>query len=423
MRILFTFENPLPSAEADAEVFVATARHLAPLLSRCWLHVPLPDPADAAAISAASGMQVLRATAPIGPPALRHVCCGLSLVFRRAFWRADLVYTRNLWVAAMAILFGQRVAFDHYRPWPDQIPPLQLWLHRLICNRRFLVNICHSDYTRQKYLSLGVPAEKLHCIRNGFEPARLVPALSVAAAKRQVGIAEGQKTIVYTGRLNHKKGLSIVIEAARCLPDLLFVLVGSYGDGPIEAMAAGLPNVQVVPWQTADRLRAYIFAADVLLIPPSCKPLAEFGSTVLPLKLFLYMAAGRPILAGDASDVREVLTHGHNAWLCEPDCVDALTAGLRTMTQTPALATQLAATALAESREFTWSARAAKIADLVQTRLLAAPARSGPWSGAQYGAWLHQSGRWLVHLMRHGSFVLPPQFAPARVSLHEADGE
>ena len=60
---------------------------------------------------------------------------------------------------------------------------------------------------------------------------------------------------------------------------------------------------------------------------------------MLPLKLFFYMASGRPILAGETPDVMEVLKHGENAFLCRPDNVDALVAAIRTATSDdPALA-------------------------------------------------------------------------------------
>jgi glycosyltransferase involved in cell wall biosynthesis len=435
MKILFAFENPLPSPQADAEVFLTTARHLAPLASRCWLHVPLPGEA-VPAIAALAGMAVVRARAPLRPAALRHLCCGLTLPLRREFREADLVYTRNLWVAWVALLFGQRVAFDHYRPWPAQIPPLQFLIHRLLGHRRFLVNICHSDYTRERYRSIGVAEDRLRCVRNGFDPARLQAPVAAGEAKRLLGLDAGRPTVVYTGRLNHKKGLALVVEAARRLPDHLFLLVGSHGEGPIEAMARDVANIRVVGWQPAETLGRYIFAADVLLIPPSWKPLAEFGSTVLPLKLFLYMASGRPVLAGDTPDIREVLRHGANAVLCRPDDPEALVAGLGALARDPALAARLAAAAQDDSRNHTWNARAHTIADLLAARLPEArlpearlpearlpearrhpaQARRVGWSRAQYAAWMRQSWRWLAHLVRARSWVLPPgpdsSFAP-----------
>ena len=411
MKILFAFENPLPSAEADAEVFITTARYLSPLTGQSWLHVPAADRKSCEAAGKLAAMPAIRAWTPLRPALLRHLFCGLSLILRNEFRRADLVYTRNLWVAWMAVTFGGRVAFDHYRPWPDQIPPLQAWLYRLICNRRFLVNICHSNYTRAKYLKLGIPAGKLDCVHNGYEPERLQAPVSVERAKDTLGIAADRKTVVYTGRINHKKGLHLVIEAARRLPAIEFILVGSYGEGPIEKLARALANVRIVPWQEADALGQYIFAADVLLIPPSWQPLAEFGSTVLPLKLFAYMASGRPILAGRTPDIEELLRDGENALLCPPDDVEALVAGLATLTGDAQLASRLAAAALADSRGFTWEARARRIAAILDTRLRSAPIAYGFWSRTQFRTWLYQSRRWLVHLLREGSWVLPPSLA------------
>ena len=215
-----------------------------------------------------------------------------------------------------------------------------------------------------------------------------------------------------------------MVEAARHLPDILFILVGSSGEGPIESAARGIDNIRIVAWQSPERLARYIFAADILLIPPSWKPLAEFGSTVLPLKLFLYMASGRPILAGDTPDVRELLTHGENAFLCPPDDLAALVSGLQALTRDGALAARLAGAALTGSRAFTWERRAATIARLIEERLLeerllgatarTEPTRDGAWTRAHTRRWLAGSWRWLVHLARTGSWVLPPALAPRR---------
>ncbi len=423
MRVLFTFENSLPSDEADAEVFVSTARHLAAYTSGSWLHVPAADDSHCSVASALAGMPAIRARAPLRPAALRHLCCGLTLVFRREFRQADVVYTRNLWVAWLAVIAGQRVVFDHYRPWPDQIPPLRLWIYRLISHPRLLACLSHSEYTRAKYLELGIPAEKLYCVRNGFDPQRLGASIPVEIAKRHIGVEADRKTVVYTGRVNHKKGLELVLEAARRLPDHLFLLVGSSGKGPIENLAKGLPNVRIVPWQSTAALAPYVHAADVLLIPPSLKPLTEFGSTVIPLKLYLYMGSGRPILAGDTPDVREVLQDGRNALLCRPDCLESLVGGIRALTGDATLAQRLGRTALEDSRGFTWSGRAGTIAAILERRWGSVPTERRGWTGAQFRAWLRHSRRWAVHLVRKRSWVLPPIAVAAPVAAMAEAGQ
>ena len=425
MKVLFTFENPLPSREADAEVFTATARALARVLAVGGLHRPAAPPGAApGAGGATAGLREVTAWAPRGPGMLRHLFCGLTVVLRRAFREADLGYTRNLWVAAMAILFGQRVVFDHYRPWGDQIPPLQHWLHRLHCRRGFLLNICHSEYTRAKYLALGIPPARLACVRNGHEPARLAAPLPPDEARRAIGtetggIELGRATVAYVGRLNNRKGLALALEAARLLPDVLFLLVGSTGEGPIERAAAAIPNVRIVGWQPSEQLALYLSAADILLVPPSTQPLARFDSTVLPLKLFLYMASGRPIVAGATPDVQELLVHGRNALLCRPDDASALAEAIAALARDPALRARLAAAARAEGELCTWDARADRIARLIGARL-AVPSvgRGGGWHAAQRLAWRRGSWRWLVHLLRARSWVLPP----ARIALATGTG-
>ncbi len=408
MKILFAFENPLPNAEADAEVFVTTAKYLSPFAADSWLHTPVAKTSTVEAVTALAGIKILPVWAPLAPAALRHFCAGLTIPLRSAFRQADLVYTRNLWVAFISILFGQRVVFDHYRPWPDQIPPLQYFLYSLFCHRRFLGSICHSEYTRQKYIELGVPPEKLRCVHNGFEPARFAAPIPIAEAKALIGVSPDAKTIVYTGRINQKKGLELVIEAAKKLPDLTFLFVGSYGDGPIERLASGVKNIRIIPWQTEATLSPYIFAADILLIPPSLIPLAQFGSTVLPLKLFFYLGSGRPILAGNTADVAEVLKNNQTAYLCPPDNLDALVAGLHRLTTEPDLAARLAAAAAADSHNFTWAARAAKIAAIIADWRQSAPAGQGGWSETQSRNWRAESRRWFAHFARTGAFILPP---------------
>jgi glycosyltransferase involved in cell wall biosynthesis len=408
MRVLFTFENPLPSKEADAEVFTNTARCVGARLTDPALHVPAVGAPGKAVAGELTRMQVVRAWAPLAPAALRHLFCGLTIAFRGAFRRADVIYTRNLWVAWMAVTFGGKVVFDHYRPWPAQIPPLQPLLYRLFCHRRLLANICHSEYTRRKYLELGVPAEKLFCVHNGFEPDRFAAPIPAVSAKAALGIPATQKTAVYTGRINHKKGLGLVLEAAKALPDILFILVGSYGEGGIEKQASGLTNVRIVEWQKADTLGRYIFAADVLLIPPSLEPLAAFGSTVLPLKLFFYLGSGRAILAGSTPDVAEVLQHDRNAWLCPPDDLNALIAGLKRLTSDPELANRLAGAAQIDSQGLTWESRAEKITAIIDARFRSTHAEKGQWGRPQFNHWARESWRWLVHIIRKRTLFLPP---------------
>ncbi|MBE7209845.1 MAG: glycosyltransferase family 4 protein [Gluconacetobacter diazotrophicus] len=405
MRILFTFENPASSPEADAEVFLSTARALAAGTNTARLHIPGPE--------LPSGPPApFRAWCPARPAILRHLCCGLTLPLRRAFRRAELVYTRNLWVAIVSLRCGRRVVYDHYRPWPDQIPPLAPVVRRMMSHPRFLLGICHSDYARRSFLRAGVPPDRLRVVHNGFDPSRFAHAPDRAAARAALGLPADRPVVLYAGRINHRKGLELLVRAAAAVPEASVILVGSYGNGPVEALAAGVPNVRVVPFQADEALIPWLRAADILVIPPSSAPLERFGTTVLPLKLFLYLAAERAIVAGATPDVRELLVDGRNAVLCPPDSAEALGAALRALLDDPSRRDRLAAAAAALGRDLSWQSRAARIRALVAERAEAPPEPAGVAPPLLF--WLRRCGRWLGHLARNRTLVLPPErFPPA----------
>jgi glycosyltransferase involved in cell wall biosynthesis len=152
-------------------------------------------------------------------------------------------------------------------------------------------------------------------------------------------------------------------------PDIAFILVGSEGDGPIEQAARALANVRIVAWQAPGALAVWLAAADVLIIPPSRAPLLEHRNCVLPMKLFSYLAARRPILAPRAPDTAELLAAGETAMLVEPDDPGSAAAALDRLLADPALARRLADGAFRLALGLTWDDRARLIGGFLARRL------------------------------------------------------
>jgi glycosyltransferase involved in cell wall biosynthesis len=408
MKLLFTFENPLPNRLADAEVFVQTAKALAERFAGASMLVP----AARSEVSTEGALTIRRCRAPVRFALFRHLFMALSLPFRPELERCDAVYTRNLLVAAVAVLSGKRVIFDHYRPWGDQLPPLQPFLRWLMHHPRLVVCICHSRLTQRCYERIGVRSVKLATVHTGFDPAALQPEVSTTEARRGLGLAVERPIAMYTGRVNHKKGLDVLLAAAEIAKEIDFVLVGAEGGTATERAARSVANVKLVPFQPQRKLARYLHAADVLIIPPATAPLRFHGSTVLPLKTFLYLGAAKPIVAGATPDNLEVLAHGANALLVEPDEPRALAAAVRQVLGDPALGSRLSAGARATARSATWSGRAERIATLLDGQR--DPAADGPPHAARPG-WLRESGLWLQHVLRTGHWAAPCR-EPASVS-------
>ena len=100
---------------------------------------------------------------------------------------------------------------------------------------------------------------------------------------------------------------------------------------------------------------ALLSRATVLVLPnPASAISTRFTS---PLKLFEYMAAGRPIVASDLPAIREVLTRDVNALLVPPGSAAALADGIRRLLADPGLARGSLGRGGAAA-DYTWDRRA-----------------------------------------------------------------
>jgi glycosyltransferase involved in cell wall biosynthesis len=282
---------------------------------------------------------------------------------------ADLVYSRIPATLGSGGLSPIPFAFDHYKPWPDRVPWLRPFFRRTARQPHCLGFILHSDFAASSYRRLGVAPEKLLVAHNGFDPAHMRPPLDKGSARASLGLPKDRPIAVYAGRLSPRKGLDQLLAAAERRPEMLFLLVGSEGEGPVEQAARGRENVRILPWQAPARLPLFLYAADILVIPPSRAPLERFGDCVLPMKTFSYLAAGRPILAPRSPDTAELLRDGDTALLVPPDDPAAAAAALGRLAAEPALAARLGENAARLADGLTWDARAARIIAFLEERL------------------------------------------------------
>jgi glycosyltransferase involved in cell wall biosynthesis len=105
-------------------------------------------------------------------------------------------------------------------------------------------------------------------------------------------------------------------------------------------------NVMILRRQPREKMPAYLKLADYLVLP-------RFGADNAPLKLFDYMAAGKPIIATRGA-AHEPLLNSSRAFMCEPDA-GSLAAAILKARESPNRAASVAAAAQAYARQhFGW---------------------------------------------------------------------
>ena len=200
------------------------------------------------------------------------------------------------------------------------------------------------------------------------------PALAVVPDGARVGLARewaprrraAPAVVGYSGHLYPWKGVDLLLDALATMPGVRAVIVGGH---PKERDLARLqdhatrlglgPRVTFTGMVPPHEVSARLEGADVLVLPnPETTVSARYAS---PLKLFEYLAMGRPIVASDLPAFREVLRDRDNALLFEAGNPAALAAAIRVAVEDLALADAIARRAFETAREYSWDRRAERL--------------------------------------------------------------
>ena len=184
-------------------------------------------------------------------------------------------------------------------------------------------------------------------------------------ARERLGIPDKSKKIVaYCGAILPGRGVEMVVKAAAEFDDQIRFLIVGGSPQDIEALkqrtnADQLKNISFAGFKPPRLIPMYQMAADVLVLPYTSDG-ATAGCTS-PLKLFEYMAAGRPIVASDLPVLQEILTDQKNAILTTESNPQALANGIRRALEDSTLARRISKQALIDVQEFSWRRRAERI--------------------------------------------------------------
>ena len=202
------------------------------------------------------------------------------------------------------------------------------WLERVSYQRTAAVTVLSSDL-RDNIAAKVRPSKRadVRVIPNFVDTDVIRPGDRMTALRSELDIG-AEIVVLYAGNVGFSQSLEMVVDAAKVLPSLTFVI---NGDGAARSSlverAAGVGNVRFSGYQPADRLPEVLATGDIHLVPLK----AGLGRVSVPSKTYSILAAGRPVLAAiDAgTEVPRILAESGGGVCVPPDDPAALREALQ----------------------------------------------------------------------------------------------
>jgi glycosyltransferase involved in cell wall biosynthesis len=168
----------------------------------------------------------------------------------------------------------------------------------------FLLTV--SGDLRNKAVAMGAPAEKTRAVVNGCDLS-VFRVRDRLEARRKLDIDPSAEAVVYIGRMDVKKGLRELVEAAASLrPERANLRVYLVGEGPdrpliesaIQTNSAG-SYIHALPKCSFDEVAVWMAAADLVTLPSYMEG--------CPNVVLEALACGRPVVATNVGGIPEIM--------------------------------------------------------------------------------------------------------------------
>ena len=293
-------------------------------------------------------------------------------------WRPDFIYERyNLFLLAGVMLkrrLGIPLLLEVNAPLAEErgrfgglgLPMLARWVEAATWRGADVV-LPVTKVLAQYVTAAGVSHERIAVIPNGINRAHFSSAPSESDAKSALGLTDSL-VLGFTGFVRDWHGVDRVIRwmASEDAPANTVLMV--VGDGPareeLEALASQLElqgRVRFTGVIDRNRVPEHVAAFDVALQPA----VVAYAS---PLKLFEYLALGKPVIAPRQPNIEEVLRNGDNALLFDAGEAGALELALTRLCADARLRAKLAdrSANTIDRLDLTWLGNARRVCKLAE---------------------------------------------------------
>lgn len=368
MRIIYIANSPVPSQAANSVHVMKMAQALAQLGHQVSLWTPRYNKKqeircdDIYAYYGVKNIFTKKNIPYFKLPKLRAISHYGFIAAYLFIYRPHVVYTRDITAAYVTAKLGVPVIFERHDIFSAAQERQVREFQYLLNSGSLLRTVVISDALRKRLIKeYHINPEKIIVAHDGADPQpKEISPVTLPSCVLNVG---------YTGHLYKGKGGEIIVLLARSMPDVMFHLVGGKEEDidRLRRASNGLNNILFHGHVPPSTIPSFLSAFDVLLAPYQetvnvSGGKGDVSKWMSPLKIFEYMASGKPMIVSDLPVLREVLRNRENSLLCPPADADAWAGAIRELINHPELATKISGNALNDfNAHYSWKARAKNI--------------------------------------------------------------
>lgn len=279
----------------------------------------------------------------------------LSFFATCLFKRPSMVYGRCILACAFSCLYARvKTRYEAHAPIENYDQIHRFFFKLMWRSEHFEKLIVISEALKNIYITAGVPADKILVAHDA--------ANTNERSKRESRAANDPIRVGYFGHLYQGRGIEVVVECARQLKTLRFIIVGGSDADIAYWRSKKLPdNLTLAGFVPPKDVADFRDQCDILLAPyqekVSINNKGDSSSYMSPLKIFEYMASAKAIVVSDLPVLREVL-NSENSIMVDSKDISSWVAAIDDLSRDARLRHRIGVNALKDlESKYTWRKR------------------------------------------------------------------
>ena len=269
--------------------------------------------------------------------------------------KSDIVFSRDEMPLYLLSFFRGNLVFEAHK-----FSKKRLSFYKRFKKKKVKI-VAISSGIKNEFEKIGFNPESILIAPDAVDLRDFDINISKTEARKKLGLPLDKKIALYSGHFFKWKGVDTLMEAAAYLKEVFFVFIGG-------TEKRTLDNILFLGHKPYREVPLYLKAADVLILPNPATLSSGVGEKeekiskyyTSPLKLFEYMASGRPIVASDLPSIKEVLDKD-SAVFFKPGNSEELARSIKKIIDDENLAKSISEKAFEKVQEYTWEKRVKKI--------------------------------------------------------------